>query len=131
MFHGVSFFCFIGLGSAHPRFLKAAEPKIVNGPEVLNKYVGQAEENIRNLFADAEKDEKTLGENSPLHVVIFDEIDSICKSRGSTRDGTGVHDSIVNQLLSKIDGVDSLNNILLIGMTNRNWLGLEYFLFSI
>ena len=125
------FFCFIGLGSAHPRFLKAAEPKIVNGPEVLNKYVGQAEENIRNLFADAEKDEKTLGENSPLHVVIFDEIDSICKSRGSTRDGTGVHDSIVNQLLSKIDGVDSLNNILLIGMTNRNWLGLEYFWFSI
>ena len=101
------------------KFLKAAEPKIVNGPEVLNKYVGQAEENIRNLFADAEKDEKTLGENSPLHVVIFDEIDSICKSRGSTRDGTGVHDSIVNQLLSKIDGVDSLNNILLIGMTNR------------
>ena len=75
----------------------------MNGPEVLNKYVGQAEENIRNLFADAEKDEKTLGENSPLHVVIFDEIDSICKSRGSTRDGTGVHDSIVNQLLSKID----------------------------
>ena len=101
------------------KFLKAAEPKVVNGPEVLNKYVGQAEENIRNLFADAEKDEKTLGENSPLHVVIFDEIDSICKSRGSTRDGTGVHDSIVNQLLSKIDGVDSLNNILLIGMTNR------------
>jgi len=101
------------------KFLKAAEPKIVNGPEILNKYVGQAEENIRNLFADAEREYKTQGENSQLHVVIFDEIDSICKSRGSTRDGTGVHDSIVNQLLSKIDGVDSLNNILLIGMTNR------------
>ncbi|CAN1807282.1 Vesicle-fusing ATPase [Linum perenne] len=41
------------------------------------------------------------------------------KSRGSTRDGTGVHDSIVNQLLTKIDGVESLNNVLLIGMTNR------------
>ncbi|CAE8618013.1 unnamed protein product, partial [Polarella glacialis] len=53
------------------------------------------------------------------HVVIFDEIDSICKTRGSNTSGTGVHDSIVNQLLSKIDGVDSLNNILLIGMTNR------------
>jgi vesicle-fusing ATPase len=101
------------------KFLKAAEPKIVNGPEILNKYVGQAEENIRNLFADAEKEYKLQGENSQLHVVIFDEIDSICKSRGSNRDGTGVHDSIVNQLLSKIDGVDSLNNILLIGMTNR------------
>ncbi|CAM9358990.1 unnamed protein product [Heterosigma akashiwo] len=54
-----------------------------------------------------------------LHIIIFDEIDAICKSRGSIRDGTGVHDSIVNQLLSKIDGVDSLNNILVIGMTNR------------
>mmetsp|Transcript_7357 Transcript_7357/g.16657 ORF Transcript_7357/g.16657 Transcript_7357/m.16657 type:complete len:736 (-) Transcript_7357:225-2432(-) len=101
------------------KFLKAAEPKIVNGPEILNKYVGQAEENIRNLFADAEKEEKQEGENSQLHVIIFDEIDSICKARGSKADGTGVHDSIVNQLLSKIDGVDSLNNILLIGMTNR------------
>jgi vesicle-fusing ATPase len=101
------------------KFLKAAEPKIVNGPEILNKYVGQAEENIRKLFADAEKEYKQQGENSQLHVIIFDEIDSICKSRGSGRDSTGVHDSIVNQLLSKIDGVDSLNNILLIGMTNR------------
>ncbi|AQK87883.1 Vesicle-fusing ATPase [Zea mays] len=41
------------------------------------------------------------------------------QSRGSTRDGTGVHDSIVNQLLTKIDGVEALNNVLLIGMTNR------------
>lgn len=54
-----------------------------------------------------------------LHIVIFDEIDAICKTRGSVRDGTGVSDSVVNQLLSKIDGVDSLNNVLIIGMTNR------------
>merc|ERR1719487_1090898 len=54
-----------------------------------------------------------------LHIIIFDEMDAICKSRGSVRDGTGVSDSIVNQLLAKIDGVDSLNNILVIGMTNR------------
>nr|CAB3474235.1 unnamed protein product [Digitaria exilis] len=59
------------------------------------------------------------GDESDLHVIIFDEIDAICKSRGSTRDGTGVHDSIVNQLLTKIDGVEALNNVLLIGMTNR------------
>mmetsp|Transcript_48792 Transcript_48792/g.97073 ORF Transcript_48792/g.97073 Transcript_48792/m.97073 type:complete len:735 (-) Transcript_48792:303-2507(-) len=101
------------------RFLKAAEPKIVNGPEILNKYVGQAEENIRTLFADAEREFAQKGDNSQLHVVIFDEIDSICKSRGSSRDSTGVHDSIVNQLLTKIDGVGELDNILLIGMTNR------------
>ncbi|KAL8131483.1 hypothetical protein AgCh_007427 [Apium graveolens] len=59
------------------------------------------------------------GDESNLHVIIFDEIDAICKSRGSTKDGTGVHDSIVNQLLTKIDGVKALNNVLLIGMTNR------------
>jgi SpoVK/Ycf46/Vps4 family AAA+-type ATPase len=54
-----------------------------------------------------------------LHIIIFDEIDAICRQRGSVRDGTATHDTIVNQLLTKIDGVDALNNILLIGMTNR------------
>ncbi|WOL11103.1 vesicle-fusing ATPase [Canna indica] len=101
------------------KLLNGREPKIVNGPEVLSKYVGETEKNVRDLFADAENDQRTRGDQSDLHVIIFDEIDAICKSRGSTRDGTGVHDSIVNQLLTKIDGVESLNNVLLIGMTNR------------
>jgi vesicle-fusing ATPase len=91
------------------------EPKIVNGPEVLDKYVGESEKKVRELFADAERDEAALAEESPLHVIIFDEIDAICKQRGTVGGGTGVHDSIVNTLLTKIDGVDSLNNILLIG----------------
>jgi vesicle-fusing ATPase len=43
-----------------------------------------------------------VGDQSDLHIIIFDEIDAICKTRGSTRDGTGVHDSIVNQLLTKV-----------------------------
>ncbi|EEF43280.1 vesicular-fusion protein nsf, putative [Ricinus communis] len=101
------------------KILNGKEPKIVNGPEVLSKFVGETEKNVRDLFADAENDQRTNGDQSELHVIIFDEIDAICKSRGSTRDGTGVHDSIVNQLLTKIDGVESLNNVLLIGMTNR------------
>ncbi|KAM7460495.1 hypothetical protein LguiA_035508 [Lonicera macranthoides] len=101
------------------KMLNGREPKIVNGPEVLSKFVGETEKNVRDLFADAEQDQKARGDQSDLHVIIFDEIDAICKSRGSTRDGTGVHDSIVNQLLTKIDGVESLNNVLLIGMTNR------------
>ncbi|CAN6915904.1 unnamed protein product [Brassica oleracea] len=101
------------------KMLNGKEPKIVNGPEVLNKFVGETEKNIRDLFADAENDQRTLGDDSELHVIIFDEIDAICKSRGSSSDGTGVHDSIVNQLLTKIDGVEALNNVLLIGMTNR------------
>ena len=101
------------------KMLNAREPKVVNGPEVLNKYVGASEENVRKLFAEAEEEYQMKGDESELHIIIFDEIDAICKSRGSSRDGTGVHDTLVNQLLTKIDGVDALNNVLLIGMTNR------------
>ena len=60
-----------------------------------------------------------MGDQSMLHIIIFDEMDAVMKARGSGRDSTGTTDSVVNQLLSKIDGVDSLNNILIIGMTNR------------
>jgi vesicle-fusing ATPase len=101
------------------KMLNAREPKIVNGPQVLDKYVGESEANIRRLFADAEEEEKRAGPNSGLHIIIFDEIDAICKQRGSVAGNTGVHDTVVNQLLSKIDGVEQLNNILVIGMTNR------------
>uniref|UniRef100_A0A8D2NJM5 Vesicle-fusing ATPase n=1 Tax=Zonotrichia albicollis TaxID=44394 RepID=A0A8D2NJM5_ZONAL len=101
------------------KMLNAREPKVVNGPEILNKYVGESEANIRKLFADAEEEQRRLGANSGVHIIIFDEIDAICKQRGSMAGSTGVHDTVVNQLLSKIDGVEQLNNILVIGMTNR------------
>mmetsp|Transcript_33024 Transcript_33024/g.77233 ORF Transcript_33024/g.77233 Transcript_33024/m.77233 type:complete len:741 (-) Transcript_33024:143-2365(-) len=101
------------------KMLVDKEPKVVNGPEVLSKYVGQSEENVRNLFAEAKADMLAKGDESELHVIIFDELDAICKQRGTSRGDTGVGDSVVNQLLSYIDGVDALNNILIIGMTNR------------
>ncbi|XP_038634341.1 vesicle-fusing ATPase [Scyliorhinus canicula] len=101
------------------KMLNAREPKVVNGPEILNKYVGESEANIRKLFADAEEEQRRLAANSGLHIIIFDEIDAICKQRGTMAGSTGVHDTVVNQLLSKIDGVEQLNNILVIGMTNR------------
>ncbi|KAH7820080.1 N-ethylmaleimide sensitive fusion protein [Monocercomonoides exilis] len=101
------------------KMLHTREPKIVSGPQILNKFVGQSEENIRELFADAEKDQADNGEASDLHLIIFDELDAICKARGSTSGGTGVGDSVVNQLLAKMDGVNSLNNIIVVGMTNR------------
>ncbi|XP_018009114.1 vesicle-fusing ATPase 1-like isoform X2 [Hyalella azteca] len=101
------------------KMLNAREPKIVNGPEILDKYVGESEANVRRLFAEAEEEEKRMGPNSGLHIIIFDEIDAICKQRGSVAGNTGVNDTVVNQLLSKIDGVEQLNNILVIGMTNR------------
>ena len=99
--------------------LNAKEPKIVNGPEILNKYVGESEAKIRELFADADADMAEHGDDSELHIIIFDEIDAICKQRGSGKDGTGVGDTVVNQMLSKMDGVTAINNILIVGMTNR------------
>eukprot|EP00951_Prasinocladus_malaysianus_P013832 scaffold105134_cov38-Prasinocladus_malaysianus.AAC.2 len=76
------------------KMLNGKEPKVVNGPEILNKYVGQSEENMRNLFGEAEAEYKARGEDSDLHIIIFDEIDAICKQRGSVRDGSGVHDTL-------------------------------------
>ena len=101
------------------KVLNANEPKIVNGPELFNKYVGETESNVRKLFDEAKNDQTNLQEESPLHIIIFDEFDAIAKHRGQSSGGTGVADNIVNQLLSVIDGVESLDNILVIGMTNR------------
>lgn len=70
--------------------------------EVLNKYVGESEANIRNLFAEAEAEQKKMGFSSALHIIIFDEIDAICRTRGSLSGSTGVHDTVVNQLLAKV-----------------------------
>ena len=56
------------------------------------------------LFEEAEKDQKKMGINSALHIIIFDEIDAICRSRGSLSGSTGVHDTVVNQLLAKVCG---------------------------
>uniref|UniRef100_A0A915DYE3 Vesicle-fusing ATPase n=1 Tax=Ditylenchus dipsaci TaxID=166011 RepID=A0A915DYE3_9BILA len=99
--------------------LNAREPKLVNGPEIFDMYLGQSESNIRKLFADAEKEWAAVGNNSRLHVIIFDEFDSIVPNRRHLR-STGRTDSrVVNQLLSKLDGLEQLNNILVIGMTNQ------------
>lgn len=87
--------------------------QIINGPELLDKYVGGSEEKVRKLFAGAEKNP------NELYVIIFDEFDSLVRTRGSGGSSSNVGDSVVTQLLSKIDGVNSLNNIILFGLTNR------------
>ena len=98
----------------------AREPKIVNGPEMMSKYVGDSEEFVRALFAEAEVEQAESGDESALHVIVFDEIDAFTRERGSlTGDTSGIRDSVVNQLLAKMDGVDQLNNVLVIGLTNR------------
>lgn len=96
--------------------------KVVNGPEVFDKFVGEAERNVRELFQEADEAWELLGEKSPLHVIILDELDSIAKARtggSGSGDGSSVRDSVVNTLLAKLDGVSQRNNILVVGLTNR------------
>jgi len=97
--------------------LGCPEPKVINSPEVESKWVGEAEKNIRNLFQDAINDQENEGEKSPLHVIIFDELDAIAKQRGGAHAKS--RDGALNQLLCSLDGVKELNNILVFGLTNR------------
>lgn len=94
---------------------KESNIKKISGPQILDKFVGNTEKNVRSLFEDAIKNQH----NGELYVIIWDELDSSCPPRGSTRDGTAVYDNIVNQILAILDGADALDNILFIGMTNR------------
>ncbi|GMR59222.1 hypothetical protein PMAYCL1PPCAC_29417, partial [Pristionchus mayeri] len=85
----------------------------VKGPELLNKYVGQSEENLRNVFSRAR-------EASPC-VIFFDELDSIAPNRGRHGDSGGVMDRIVSQLLSELDDLHSQeeSQVFIMGATNR------------
>ena len=102
------------------RSLGAREPQVVNGPEILDKFVGEAEKRVRDLFAPAEAEWEAAGDASELHVIVLDEMDAIARKRGAADgDTSGVRDSVVNQLLAKMDGVNELSNVLVIGLTNR------------
>ena len=102
------------------RSLGSREPQVVNGPEILDKFVGEAEKKVRELFAPAEAEWEAAGDASALHVIILDEMDAIARKRGSAGgDTSGVRDSVVNQLLAKMDGVVEAANVLVIGLTNR------------
>jgi transitional endoplasmic reticulum ATPase len=82
----------------------------IRGPEVLSKWVGESEKAIREVFRRAR-------EVAPA-VVFFDEIDSIAPVRGQSFD-SGVTDRIVNQLLTEMDGIVPLSNVVILAATNR------------
>jgi proteasome-associated ATPase len=86
----------------------------IKGPELLNKYVGETERHIRLVFQRAR--EKASG-GTPV-IVFFDEMDSIFRTRGSGV-SSDVENTIVPQLLSEIDGVEGLENVIVIGASNR------------
>ena len=64
--------------------LNCEKPLIVNGPELFDKYVGEAEKKMRELFAPAEKEQEQKGDESGLHVIIFDEFDALCRTRSNS-----------------------------------------------
>ena len=86
----------------------------IKGPELLNKYVGETERHIRLVFQRARE---KASEGMPV-IVFFDEMDSIFRTRGSGV-SSDVENTIVPQLLSEIDGVESLENVIVIGASNR------------
>ena len=86
----------------------------IKGPELLNKYVGETERHIRLVFQRAREKAR---EGTPV-IVFFDEMDSIFRTRGSGV-SSDVENTIVPQLLSEIDGVEGLENVIVIGASNR------------
>ncbi|KAJ1619285.1 P-loop containing nucleoside triphosphate hydrolase protein [Pavlovales sp. CCMP2436] len=97
--------------------LGAKTTKVINGPEMMSRYVGEAERWTRELFYDAETEAASGG--TRLHVLVLDELDSFARERGTLVGDPGIRDSVVNTLLAKLDGVKALPNLLVIGTTNR------------
>ncbi|BDD82666.1 proteasome-associated ATPase [Tsukamurella pulmonis] len=86
----------------------------IKGPELLNKFVGETERHIRLIFQRARE---KASEGTPV-IVFFDEMDSIFRTRGSGV-SSDVETTVVPQLLSEIDGVEGLENVIVIGASNR------------
>jgi transitional endoplasmic reticulum ATPase len=83
----------------------------IKGPELLNKYVGESEKGVREVFEKARA-------NAPT-VVFFDEIDSIAGERGQHVGNSGVGERVVSQLLTELDGLEELEDVVVIATTNR------------
>ena len=91
--------------------------KKITGTELLNKYLGGSESKIRKLFEYAREAQETYGEKSPFFLIIIDEIDVILGARDDAQAESRI--GIVNQLLAEMDGLKQLNNVLVVGITNR------------
>lgn len=86
----------------------------VKGPELLNKYVGESERQVRHIF---ERARAKASDGRPV-IVFFDEMDSLFRTRGSGV-SSDVENTVVPQLLSELDGVEDLSNVIIIGASNR------------
>ncbi len=106
----------LAVQAAERQGLKEAKSYFLNvkGPELLNKYVGETERHIRLIFSRARE---KAGDGTPV-VVFFDEMESLFRTRGSGV-SSDVETTIVPQLLAEIDGVERLENVIVIGASNR------------
>ena len=83
----------------------------IKGPELLNKYVGESEKGVREVFSKAR-------ENAPT-VIFFDEIDAIAGERGERMGDSGVGERVVSQLLTELDGLEELEDVVVVATSNR------------
>jgi transitional endoplasmic reticulum ATPase len=93
----------------------ASESKLnfipIKGPELLNKYVGESERGIREVFRKAR--------NAAPSVIFFDELDALAVERGRDEETSGVHDRVLSQMLNELDGISPLKNVVFLAATNR------------
>ena len=83
----------------------------IKGPELLSKWVGESEKGVREIFRKARQ-------AAPC-IIFLDEVDALVPRRGSGDSGTHVTENVVSQILTEIDGLEELNNVLIVGATNR------------
>lgn len=100
------------LGCTDDRF------KLMSGPEIFNKWLGESEANVRAIFKPAKEAWKKLGAKAPTYMVVIDEIDAMLSVRDGSS-GNSARVSVVNQFLAEMDGLVQFQNLICIGITNR------------
>src|SRR5881397_1628218 len=83
----------------------------IKGPELFSKWVGESEKAIREVFRK--------GRTAAPSIIFFDELDSVVPRRGTGFGDSGVSERVISQLLTELDGIESLENVVVIGATNR------------
>lgn len=90
---------------------------MLTATEIFNMWFGGSEKNVRKMFEPAREAQEKYKKESPLYIVVIDEIDALLPKRGGSVNK--VRDSLVNQFLGEMDGLNELNNLLVVGITNR------------
>ncbi|CAI2358368.1 N-ethylmaleimide-sensitive factor AAA ATPase [uncultured virus] len=99
------------------KVIKSKSLKIINGPELLSKFNGQSEANIRDVFKEAIEDSNK--NRAGIHFIVFDEFESVAPVRRERESGDTITNNMVNQILTLLDGVQGNNNVFIVAITNN------------